>query len=243
MQRAYRVVLGLVVVAALAAPREIPGAAPLPLGRGLPGSAAGDGAGEDVDVVSDLIVQGSRRVSVECVKQQLKTRVGKVYSAETLQADVRNLYATRRFGNVYADAQKDGHKVTVYVFLKDPVPIVQKVSFKGNVIFSDDDLDKVANIRKGMPLNPGPTRSLARPSASATVRRAGPLPAAKCSRGRTRMTRKSSSRFTKARAPRRPVFVSRATIPSAPRLSLVGSTPLTGLRPFVRSCLTTAPSP
>jgi outer membrane protein assembly complex protein YaeT len=106
------------------------------------------------DIVSDVIIQGTRLVPVENIKNQLKTHVGKEYVPEVLQEDVRSLYATRQFGNVYADARKDGHKVTVYVYLKDFASIVQKVSFKGNVSFSDDDLDKVANIRKGMPLNP-----------------------------------------------------------------------------------------
>jgi outer membrane protein assembly factor BamA len=118
------------------------------------------------DVVSEVIVQGSRRAPAERIKQQIKTQVGKEYVPDTLREDARTLYATGQFGNVWVDARKDGHKVTVYVYLKDPgsavqessakdrAPVVQKVSYKGNVSFTDDQLDRFVFLRKGEPLSP-----------------------------------------------------------------------------------------
>ena len=59
-------------------------------------------------IVSDVIISGSQLAPIEEIKNQLKTRVGKEYISETLQEDVRTLYVTKQFGNVWASTQEDG---------------------------------------------------------------------------------------------------------------------------------------
>src|SRR5689334_9707692 len=54
-------------------------------------------------IVSDVIIQGNRLVSTETIRNQMKTRAGREFVAETLMEDVRALYKTGQFGNVYAD--------------------------------------------------------------------------------------------------------------------------------------------
>src|SRR4051812_9143652 len=59
-------------------------------------------------LVSDVIIQGNRLVSTESIKNQMKTRPGKEFSAETVQDDVRALYKSGQFGNVWVDKKEDG---------------------------------------------------------------------------------------------------------------------------------------
>ena len=59
-------------------------------------------------IVSDVIIQGNRLVSTETIKNQMKTRPGRPFVPETVQEDVRALYKTGQFGNVWADKKDDG---------------------------------------------------------------------------------------------------------------------------------------
>jgi outer membrane protein assembly factor BamA len=106
-------------------------------------------------IVSDVVIQGNRLVSTETIKNMLRTQVGKEFVAETLQDDVRNLYATKQFGNVWADKQDDGPgKVRVIVHVSDYSNLIKKVTYQGNKTISTNELEAVTNIRPGMPLNP-----------------------------------------------------------------------------------------
>jgi outer membrane protein assembly complex protein YaeT len=106
-------------------------------------------------LVSDVIIQGNRTVPSEYIKNQMKTRVGKEYVPETLQDDIRGLFATRQFGNVWSDVVKEGaNRVKVFVYIRDYPTTVEKVTYRGNHNLSNDDLETITGIRKGSPLNP-----------------------------------------------------------------------------------------
>jgi outer membrane protein assembly complex protein YaeT len=106
-------------------------------------------------IVSDVIIQGNRNVPSEFIKNQLKTRVGREYVPETLQEDVRSLFASRQFGNVWSDVLKDGpNRVKVIVYIRDYPTSVEKVTYRGNHNLSNDELEQITGIRKGAPLNP-----------------------------------------------------------------------------------------
>lgn len=106
-------------------------------------------------LVSDILIDGNRNVSAEYIKNQMRTRVGKEFHADVLQEDIRILFNTRQFGNVYADKKEDGPgRVKVFVYIKDFASLVQSVSYRGHAHLSKDDLDGITNVRKGMPCNP-----------------------------------------------------------------------------------------
>jgi outer membrane protein assembly factor BamA len=110
-------------------------------------------------IVSDIIIQGSRQVPTENIKNQMRTRVGKEYVPETLQEDVRTLFATRQFANVLADVRDDGrNRVKIYVHIKDYPSVVQKVTYLNSHVLSNDDLDGITGVRRGTPLNPQANR-------------------------------------------------------------------------------------
>jgi outer membrane protein insertion porin family len=106
-------------------------------------------------IVADIIIQGNHQAPAEYVKNRLKTRVDKEYVPEMLQEDIRSLYATRQFANVWADVKDTGQdRVTVFIYIRDYPSLVEKVTYQGNNNLSTDDLDQITNVRKGMPLNP-----------------------------------------------------------------------------------------
>jgi outer membrane protein assembly complex protein YaeT len=106
-------------------------------------------------IISDVIIQGNRHVPSEEIKAMLKTRPGDEYVPEVLQEDVRQLFATRKYGNVYADKRDEGNgRVTVFITIRDYPSVVEKVDYRGAHAIKRDDLDQITNIRKGSPLNP-----------------------------------------------------------------------------------------
>jgi outer membrane protein assembly factor BamA len=106
-------------------------------------------------IVSDVIVQGNRLVSTESIRNQMKTRPGEPFVADVVHEDVRTLYKTGNFGNVWADKQEDGPgKVKVLIYVRDHPNVIKKVTFQGNRQISNSDLETVTNVRVGMRLNP-----------------------------------------------------------------------------------------
>ena len=106
-------------------------------------------------IVSDIIILGNRHVSSETIKNQMKTRVGQPFNPEVLQEDVRTLYATRQFSNVYADKAEDGPgRIKITIYIRDYPTVIEKITYLGNGKLSEDDLTDLTGIRKGMPCNP-----------------------------------------------------------------------------------------
>jgi outer membrane protein assembly complex protein YaeT len=106
-------------------------------------------------IVTDIIIQGNRNVTSEWIKNQMITRVGKEFITDRLQEDVRRLYATRHFGNVYADKLEDGKGgVRVTIYIRDYPSVLTKITYQGNISLTNDELAEITAIRVGMPCNP-----------------------------------------------------------------------------------------
>src|SRR5262245_49293935 len=90
-------------------------------------------AGAAKAIVSEVVVQGNRAMTGDQVRGMMKTRAGREFVPEVLQEDVRTLFATRQFGNVWADKQEDGPgKVKVMIYVRDLPTSVEKVRYVGN---------------------------------------------------------------------------------------------------------------
>jgi outer membrane protein assembly factor BamA len=126
----------------------------LALVAALASAALAQGPNERV-IVSDIIIQGNRLVASEHIRNQLSTQIGKELSPEVLQEDIRNLFGTRQYANVWADKVPDGPgRVKVVIKIRDHDSVVRNVEYKGNAKLSRDDLDLITGVRKGMPCNP-----------------------------------------------------------------------------------------
>ncbi|MGH9676852.1 MAG: POTRA domain-containing protein, partial [Candidatus Acidiferrum sp.] len=106
-------------------------------------------------LIADVIIQGNRIIATQDIQSQLKTRVGLEYIAETVQEDVRNLYATRKFINIQVRVQDetDGRK-TVYFLVREYPSKVEKITYQGIRHLKDADLELITGIRAGGSCNP-----------------------------------------------------------------------------------------
>ncbi|TVQ63326.1 MAG: outer membrane protein assembly factor BamA [Phycisphaerales bacterium] len=100
--------------------------------------------------------EGIERVSVQLLRNQLRTREGRPYSEATAQDDVRRLYRLGQFRSVEASLEIDpddpGAPLTV-VFRFVEAPIVEDVQVVGNRRVTDQDLARVVNILPGTPMD------------------------------------------------------------------------------------------
>jgi outer membrane protein assembly complex protein YaeT len=109
-------------------------------------------------LVEDVIPQGNRSVPTQKIISLIKTRPGAEYKDEIIQEDVRRLTETRLFQNIKVikqESEKDKTKVNVYFIVAEFPTTVQEIVYQGlKHHFKKDELDAIAGIRKGTPLNP-----------------------------------------------------------------------------------------
>jgi outer membrane protein insertion porin family len=106
-------------------------------------------------LVSEVVVKGNRLVSAEEIRNRVRTRAGQEYVPAAVEDDVRSLYATRQFGNVYAEKVDAGPNRVQVVFSVVEYPSrVEKVEYRGAKHLKTEDLDSESQVRKGTPLNP-----------------------------------------------------------------------------------------
>lgn len=105
-------------------------------------------------VVADVIIQGNQLISADRIKASLRTQPGMEYNRDVVQADVRDMMATKQFRNVEAREAFDVNgNVVVYFRISDHQGLVRRVSFQGPKHLSDKELYELAGIREGTPLS------------------------------------------------------------------------------------------
>jgi outer membrane protein assembly complex protein YaeT len=110
-------------------------------------------------LVSDVIIQGSQRMSNEQIKVRLRTQAGREFNPANLDDDVRDLYKTQQFSNIQTLLQDDGPgRVKIFLNFRDLPNTVQNVIFQGANHIKDEELRKITGVSKGMPLNPNLNR-------------------------------------------------------------------------------------
>ncbi|MBY0523453.1 MAG: outer membrane protein assembly factor BamA [Gemmataceae bacterium] len=108
-------------------------------------------------IVDDVIVPmpANALISSARVTNVIKTKPGNPYNQATADEDVRELYATKAFANVQVRLQDaGGNRVKVYFLLTALPSTVQEILYDGAKHLSNDDLETLTGIRKGLPLNP-----------------------------------------------------------------------------------------
>jgi hypothetical protein len=106
-------------------------------------------------IVAEVRIHGNRLTSTTAIHKRMKTRPGKEYDPGVLVDDVRRLYATWRFANVWADTVVDGPgRALVHIHVRELPNRVGSISFHGNRTLSSAELEQVTGLRPGRPLNP-----------------------------------------------------------------------------------------
>jgi outer membrane protein insertion porin family len=111
-------------------------------------------AGENGPVVReiDVIYIGPKTVAKSVILSNMRTTVGGIYSAASVEEDVRNLYATGFFSNLAIKDEPlgDGVKVNVVV---QPKPLVKEIVIRGAVKMKESRLKKEIKSKVGEPLS------------------------------------------------------------------------------------------
>ena len=111
------------------------------------------GAGQG-PVVREINIEyiGPHTVAKSVILSNMRTTVGQIYSAASVEEDVRNLYATGFFTNLAIKDEPLGDGVRVNVVV-EPKPLVKEIVIKGNVKI------KTARLKKEIKSKPGETLS------------------------------------------------------------------------------------
>jgi outer membrane protein insertion porin family len=141
-----------------AAPDQSAASALAPNGKakkivGAPDVQAPAGAGNG-PIVRDIDIEyiGPKTVAKSVILSNMRTSVGNVYSAASVEEDVRNLYATGFFTNLAIKDEPlgDGVKVNVVV---QPKPLVKEIIFRGEQKIKESRLRKEIKSKIGEPLS------------------------------------------------------------------------------------------
>lgn len=101
--------------------------------------------------VSEIRIEGLKRVSEQLVLNQLRSAVGDPYDPVTVSDDVKLLTRLGEFSNVEAEVelQRDGTVLLTYTVVE--APIIAEVQVIGNKLISDQELLAVVRITRGSP--------------------------------------------------------------------------------------------
>jgi outer membrane protein assembly complex protein YaeT len=104
--------------------------------------------------VEDVKIQGNIQTPAQRIMPFIKTRPGQDYNEETVQEDVKNLYATKMFANVNSSKQftKDG--VIIFFSVVETPSKIESIHYQGSYHIKDKELETITNLRRGQPMNP-----------------------------------------------------------------------------------------
>jgi outer membrane protein insertion porin family len=112
------------------------------------------GEGENGPIVREIDIEyiGPKTVAKSVILSNMRTTVGTVYSASSVEEDVRNLYATGFFTNLAIKDEPlgDGVKVNVVV---QPKPLVKEIVITGANKIKESRLKKEIKSKIGEPLS------------------------------------------------------------------------------------------
>lgn len=107
--------------------------------------------------IADVQVVGLKLRAPQHVLAKMTTRPGKAYDDAVIGEDVRRLIGTGWFeqGQVRIEtATRPDNQIVVYVVVKELNTMVREVQFLGAQHLSDDELLRLADVRKGSPADP-----------------------------------------------------------------------------------------
>ncbi|MBF0153128.1 MAG: outer membrane protein assembly factor BamA [Magnetococcales bacterium] len=92
--------------------------------------------------VESIRIQGNQRIEADTVKSYLKIDRGQPFDAEKIRASIKALYDTGFFKDVVLDRDRNDLVVRV-----DENPMVAEIKFEGHDAFTQEDLEKMVQIK------------------------------------------------------------------------------------------------
>ncbi len=107
---------------------------------------------ETGEIVADVQFEGARTIILEELYSRVKTQKSRPLSPRQIREDVRNLYQTRWFFSVEPRVE-DTAAGPVVVFRVLERPIVQRVEFRGNEVYTAQYLTELIGLKPGSPFD------------------------------------------------------------------------------------------
>jgi len=102
--------------------------------------------------VARVLVTGNKRIETDAIKRVIKTEPGDVYLARSLSEDLKAVYSMGYFEDIRIEAEKVPEGKVIIFRVKEK-PTIRHIRFKGNIVYSDEELSEKIDIRTGSILN------------------------------------------------------------------------------------------
>ena len=96
-------------------------------------------------IISEVSVQGNKRVETGTILLQVTSQVGREVNSDILDADVKQIFRTGFFSDVSSSLTRTGTGVAVLFNVKER-PAIREVKIKGNDAVTDDTLKDKLNV-------------------------------------------------------------------------------------------------
>jgi outer membrane protein assembly complex protein YaeT len=104
--------------------------------------------------IEDVRIQGNIQIPTHRIMPFIKTRAGQDYNEETIQEDVKNLYATKMFANVNSSKQFTKGGVIIFFSVVETPSKIESLRYQGSYHIKDKELETITNLRRCQPMNP-----------------------------------------------------------------------------------------
>jgi outer membrane protein insertion porin family len=96
--------------------------------------------------VDEVRVTGNKRVETEAIRSRLRSRAGTTVDPESVERDVRSIYAMGFFDDVQATIEdENGRRILVFRLVERP--LIREVKLEGNDEISEEDLEGALKVR------------------------------------------------------------------------------------------------
>lgn len=111
-----------------------------------------EASAQEGKTVSDIRVEGNRKVETEAILRNVRQRKGEPLSYDQISRDIRSIYALGFFEDIRVETEDEGGQVAL-IFTVTEKPSVLRIVFKGNDELGDDEIKEVVNLKPFSILN------------------------------------------------------------------------------------------
>lgn len=102
------------------------------------------------NLITDIVVQGNRRIPVETIKARLFTKPGDVYDQGALERDFNSLWNTGYFEDIRFEREQTPKGWRIHIFVKER-PTIREISYSGlSSVSTSDVLDRFKERKVGL---------------------------------------------------------------------------------------------
>ena len=102
------------------------------------------------DVISEIVIQGNRRIPAETIRARMFTKPGDVYDQASLERDFNSLWNTGYFDDLRIEREQSAKGWIIYVYVKEK-PTIREIKYVGlSSVSQSDVLDKFKEQKVGL---------------------------------------------------------------------------------------------